>query len=70
MMNRARTLFEGKNLVFVYASNEREEKPLPRASGCHMWGGNWGGEEKRVRRGHINHVTVGGPNLIINKVGF
>lgn len=29
-----------------------------------------GGEEKRVCRGHINHVTVGGPNLIINKVGF
>jgi hypothetical protein len=29
-----------------------------------------GGEEKRVRRGHINHVTVGGPNLIINNVGF
>jgi hypothetical protein len=46
--NRARTLFEGKNLVY---SNERGEKPLPRLSGCHTWGRKIGGRKKRSADG-------------------
>ena len=61
-------MFEGKNLVFIYASNEREAITQG-PPGVIYRGGNSGEEKKKVRRGHINHVTVGGPNLIINKVG-
>ena len=64
-MQKLRQRLKKENTVLIRMSNEMEEKPLPRASGCHnvtcIGGRNVGEEEKRVRRGHISHVIVGGP---------
>ena len=55
--------------MLIRMSNEIEEKPLPRASGCRnvtcIGGKNVGGKGnvKRIEsaQGHISHVIVGGP---------
>jgi hypothetical protein len=54
--------------VLIHMSNEIEEKPLPRASGCRnvTCMGEECREKRRVKKiesaqGHISHVIVGGP---------
>jgi hypothetical protein len=55
--------------MLMCMSNEMEEKPLPRASGCrngtYIGGKNVGEKEKDSKKiesaqGHISHVIVGG----------